>query len=57
MASKKEHFFNSYFEKLAGTHKLREQIEQGWKEDDIRNSWKPGLETFKETRKKYLLYP
>jgi uncharacterized protein YbbC (DUF1343 family) len=52
----KEKFFNSYFEKLAGTSTLREQIKLGMTEDQIRQSWKTGLEKFKETRKKYLLY-
>lgn len=50
-------FFNGFFTKLAGTKKLQQQIESGWSEEQIRQSWKPALETFKEIRKKYLLYP
>jgi uncharacterized protein YbbC (DUF1343 family) len=49
-------FFTNYFDKLAGTSKLREQIIAGKSEAEIRNSWKPELERFKEKRKKYLLY-
>lgn len=50
-------FFTNYFDKLAGTGKLREQIIAGKSDAEIRNSWQPELEKFKETRKKYLLYP
>lgn len=53
----KGNFFDSYFEKLAGTSRLRKQIEEGWSEEQIRESWQPGLERFKQIRKKYLLYP
>lgn len=52
----KQHFFNSYFSKLAGTDKLRKQIEAGESEDAIRKSWEPALTRYKEMRKKYLLY-
>lgn len=50
-------FFTSYFTKLAGTKKLQHQIEGGMSEDEIRATWKSGLEKFKEMRKKYLIYP
>ena len=53
---KKKDFFNSFFVKLAGTDKLQKQIEQGLSAEEIRDSWKAGLENFKEIRKKYLLY-
>jgi uncharacterized protein YbbC (DUF1343 family) len=52
----KEHFFNSYFTKLAGTDQLRKQIEQGMSEADIRSSWEPQLSQYKLMRNKYLLY-
>jgi uncharacterized protein YbbC (DUF1343 family) len=52
----KEKFFISYFEKLAGTAKLREQIQQGLDEATIRKSWQDELNAYKELRKKYLLY-
>ena len=45
------------FEKLAGNDKLCRQIEQGMTEEEIRASWEPELSRYKETRKKYLLYP
>lgn len=53
----KEKFFISYFDKLAGTTRLREQIKQGLDEATIRQSWQEGLNRYKEIRKKYLLYP
>lgn len=52
----KEKFFNNFFIKLAGTDKLQKQIEKGLTEKEIRSTWKAGIEDFKETRKKYLLY-
>ena len=52
----KEDFFISFFDKLAGTDKLRKQIIYGksWKE--IKKSWKTELNEFKNIRNKYLLY-
>ena len=52
----KDSFFNSFFDKLAGTDKLRTQIISGLNEKEIRSSWKTGLKEFKKTRIKYLLY-
>lgn len=52
----KEHFFNAYFTKLAGTPELRKQIEAGKSEAQIYQSWEPGVNKFKITRGKYLLY-
>ncbi len=49
-------FFNDFFTKLAGTKKLREQIEAGMTEKEIRKTWQEGLEQFKEVRGKYLIY-
>ena len=49
-------FFIPFFNKLAGTKTLQLQIEAGLSERKIKKSWKPGLEQFKEIRKKYLLY-
>jgi uncharacterized protein YbbC (DUF1343 family) len=49
-------FFTDYFSKLAGTKTLRDQITSGKSEEQIRSSWQPGLQKFKTTRKKYLLY-
>jgi len=53
----KQHFFNAYFTKLAGTSELRKQIEAGKSEQEIRASWEPALGKYKLMRKKYLLYP
>lgn len=53
----KEKFFNNFFIKLAGTDQLQKQIEKGLSEKEIRETWKDGIEDFKITRKKYLLYP
>lgn len=47
---------SNFFEKLAGTTELRRQIEAGMSENEIRATWQPGLERFKEIRKKYLIY-
>ncbi len=53
----KTDFFNAYFKKLAGTSQLKDQIESGLSEEQIRESWQPKLNQFKKIRKKYLLYP
>ncbi|MDR0660448.1 MAG: DUF1343 domain-containing protein [Prevotellaceae bacterium] len=45
-----------FFDKLAGTDKLREQIIAGMTEEQIRDSWKEELAEYKAMRKKYLLY-
>ena len=55
--NKKTQFFNSFFEKLAGTKLLRQQIIQGKSECEIRESWQVKLDEFKLIRKKYLIYP
>ena len=47
---------NSFFNRLAGTATLKEQLYKGWSAKEIRETWKPGLEAFMVTRKKYLLY-
>jgi uncharacterized protein YbbC (DUF1343 family) len=52
----KTDFFNDFFIKLAGTKKLREQIEAGMTEKEIRKTWQEDLEQFKEVRSKYLIY-
>ena len=52
----KEKFFNNFFDKLAGTDKLRLQIIEGKNSKEIKGSWQNGLEEFKEVRGKYLIY-
>lgn len=54
---KGQDFFINYFEKLAGTSKLRKQIESGMTEEQIRASWQEDLDRYKKIRAKYLLYP
>ena len=49
-------FFNNFFTKLAGTKKLQQQIEDHLSEEEIRKTWKKGLNEFKITRNFYLLY-
>jgi uncharacterized protein YbbC (DUF1343 family) len=51
-----EAFFNDYFSKLAGNSTLRQQIEAGLTESEIRASWQEDLERFKKMREKYLIY-
>lgn len=54
----KPKFFSSpsFFDKLAGSDSLRKQIVAGLTEKEIRASWKSDLATYKNIRKKYLLY-
>jgi uncharacterized protein YbbC (DUF1343 family) len=53
----KSRFFKSYIYRLAGTKKLREMIEAGKNEEEIRATWQADLLAYKQLRKKYLLYP
>lgn len=53
----KEKFFLNYFDNLAGTKTLRQQIKAGLTEEQIRASWQQGLLGYRGMRKKYLLYP
>jgi uncharacterized protein YbbC (DUF1343 family) len=50
-------FFKSVFDKLAGTDKLRKQIEAGTSIEEIKRGWKNEVFMFKLRRKIYLLYP
>ena len=52
----KEEFFDKFFDKLAGTDKLKKQIISGKTAKEIKSSWKEGLKKFKATRNKYLIY-
>jgi uncharacterized protein YbbC (DUF1343 family) len=59
---KNETFFNGegnarFFDKLAGTDKLRSQIEARKSAAEIRNSWQKELNEYLILRQKYLLYP
>lgn len=52
----KAKFFTEYFDVLAGGPALREQIQKGLSADQIRASWKEGLDKFRRIREKYLIY-
>jgi uncharacterized protein YbbC (DUF1343 family) len=50
------HFFNSFFDKLAGTKVLRKQIISGLSAKEIEKTWQADLAKFYTIRKKYVLY-
>jgi uncharacterized protein YbbC (DUF1343 family) len=52
----KDKFFIPYFDVLAGGPVLREQIQKGMTQEQIRETWKEGLTKFAKIREKYLLY-
>jgi uncharacterized protein YbbC (DUF1343 family) len=54
----KHKFFlkNRFFDKLAGSDKLRKQIEAGMSPKQIKSSWEKGLNEFKRIRENYLIY-
>lgn len=47
---------NNFFDKLAGTAQLRQQVKAGKTEAEIRSTWQAELKAYKAMRKKYLLY-
>jgi uncharacterized protein YbbC (DUF1343 family) len=53
----KEKFFIGSFNKLAGTPVLKQQIQDGFTEAQIRATWEPELNQYRAKRAKYLLYP
>ncbi|MHA8105518.1 exo-beta-N-acetylmuramidase NamZ family protein [Aquirufa sp. 5-AUSEE-100C1] len=55
---RKETFFTSpaFFDKLAGTDSIRLGLLAGKSEQEIRTSWKPALDRYKEMRRRYLIY-
>ncbi|MDB4835000.1 DUF1343 domain-containing protein [Cyclobacteriaceae bacterium] len=57
-SANKEKFFTqpSFFNKLAGTDTLIQQIKAGKTWEEIKNSWEPQLQEYLTLRKKYLLY-
>ena len=52
----KDKFFTPYFDVLASGPTIREQIQKGMSAEEIRATWKDGLERFGRVREKYLLY-
>ena len=53
----KDIFFKKYFERIAGTDRLRRQIEAGLSAGEIKVTWQADLDKFRRIRKKYLIYP
>ena len=51
-----EKFFTPMFEKLVGVDYVRRMIVEGRSADEIRAVWQPGLEKYRELRRRYLLY-
>lgn len=54
---KKDNFFTSYFNLLAGNNMLKEQIKKGLSPQEIRQSWEKDIQSFLIIRETYLLYP
>ncbi len=52
----KSQFFNKFFDKLAGTNKLRQDIIKGLSDYEIKKSWEKDIANFNKIRKKYLIY-
>lgn len=48
---------NNFFDKLAGSNRLRHQLQQGLSAEEIAASWQTELQAYQAKRKKYLLYP
>lgn len=56
-SGQKDNFFREEsFNKLAGTTKLKTQIEQGLTFEEIKTTWQDDLTAFKKIREKYLIY-
>src|SRR5690606_20659669 len=49
-------FNKASFTTHVGTEKLQQQIEAGISEENIKETWKEGIEKFKKIRGKYLIY-
>lgn len=55
-ADKKLFFNTAGFTKHAGTEKLQRQIETGLSEAEIKESWREGLDGYRQIREKYIRY-
>ena len=58
-SSKNEPYFflkNGFFNLLTGTYSIRQMIEQGRSESELRLSYRDELKEFNEIRNKYLIY-
>lgn len=56
-SGRSEDFFTAYFNTLVGNAEVRSMIEEGKSEPEIRQSWQADLQSYKQLRKQYLLYP
>jgi uncharacterized protein YbbC (DUF1343 family) len=56
LSGKKDKFFNSFFDKLAGTDQLRKDIMAGKSEVEIRAGWQKDLKAYLVLRDKYRMY-
>jgi uncharacterized protein YbbC (DUF1343 family) len=54
---KKDDFFKSFFYNISGSKTLKQQIQNGLSEEEIREFWKTDIEKYKIIRENYLLYP
>lgn len=52
-----EGFFTRFFNLLAGSDRLQQQIKEGMTAEKIKESWQPGIEAFRKQRAPYLIYP
>ena len=48
---------SNFFDKLMGTTRVRQMIEEGKTAAQIKATWREGIEIFKKQRRPYLLYP
>jgi uncharacterized protein YbbC (DUF1343 family) len=55
-SAEKDKFFGGSFNRLAGSPKLKVQIEQGLTFEEIKVTWQNDLVIFKKVREKYLIY-
>ena len=51
-----EGFFNNYFIKLVGVSDMQQKIDSVLTEDEIRSSWRDGIDNYMIIREKYLIY-
>ena len=49
-------FFTSFFELLTGDDSVRQMIEAGKSNEEIKATWAPGLKKFEQLRRRYLIY-
>ncbi|MCP9612854.1 exo-beta-N-acetylmuramidase NamZ family protein [Coprobacter tertius] len=59
LSGEKEKFFSSpsFFDKLMGNRRVRQDILSGKSENEIKDRWASELQEYKKMRKKYLMYP